>query len=341
MNENKNSDGKKNNIFKKVLYYVIGIIAILLFVYVVLYAASLYSKNLPKGSFSIIKAVVLVIFGILVIKLIQNLFVKIVHNYISEDKLGLLKFLLNFTAYFILFLLIFSSLGIDVTNILLGATFLGIIFGLASQTILSNLLSGFAILFAKPFKIGDRITIVTWQWGLLMSTYQHETMKPGYTGVIKDINILFTTIREDSGFIMKAPNNILMQSMITNYANTNKRLVRIRFELDKTIDFETFKEEFNNYLLTQILIEKTPLPTIRIVDLSLTSYFVAVEAFTPSIFEDPVRDLVLSYVLKVAKKQSETVNKPPAEADKINTLIETNNNKLKEKEGKKEKEIDK
>jgi small-conductance mechanosensitive channel len=337
MNENRNSSNKKNNVFKKVLYYIIGIAAILLFVYAVLYSASLYSKKLPKGSFSIIEAIVLVIFGILIIKLIQNLFVKIVHNYISEDKLGLLKFLLNFTAYFILFLLIFSSLGIDITNILLGATFLGIIFGLASQTILSNLLSGFAILFAKPFKIGDRITIVTWQWGLLMSTYQHETMKPGYTGVIKDINILFTTIREDSGFIMKAPNNILMQSMITNYANTNKRLVRIRFELDKTIDFETFKEEFNNYLLTQVLIEKTPLPTIRIVDLSLTSYFVAVEAFTPSIFEDPVRDLVLSYVLKVvAKKQSETVNKPPAEADKVNSLIATdnNNNKLKEKEGK-------
>ncbi len=297
MNENSNSGDKKNNVFKKVLYYIIGIIAILLFLSAVLYATSLYSKNLPKGSFSIIEAIVLIIFGILIIKLIQNLFVKIVHNYISEDRLGFLKFLLNFTAYFVLFLLIFSSLGIDITNILLGATFLGIIFGLASQTILSNLLSGFAILFAKPFKIGDRITIVTWQWGLLMSTYQHETAKPGYTGIIRDINILFTTIREDSGFTIKAPNNILMQAMITNYANTNKRLVRIRFELDKTIDFESFKEEFHNYLLTQILIEKTPLPTIRIVDLSLTSYFVAVEAFTPSIFEDPVRDLVLSYVL--------------------------------------------
>ncbi len=310
-NTNKNSDEnnkKKHNKYKKISYYLAGIIATLLFLSGLLYAIPIYSKNLPKHSYSIIEAVLLLIFGILIIKLVQELFVKIIHNYISEDRLGFLKFILNFTAYFTLFLLIFSSLGIDISNILLGATFLGVIFGIASQTVLSNLLSGFTILFAKPFKIGDRITIVTWQYGLLMSTYQHEAVKPGYTGVIKDINILFTTIKEDNGFTMKAPNNILMQSLVTNYANTNKRSVRVRFELDKIIDFESFKKDLNIYLLTKKdIIEQNPLPIIRIIDLSLTSYFVAVEVFTPSIFEDPVRDAVLSYVLK---RQSEILSKP-------------------------------
>ena len=310
-NTNKNSDEnnkKKHNKYKKISYYLAGIIATLLFLSGLLYAIPIYSKNLPKHSYSIIEAVLLLIFGILIIKLVQDLFVKIIHNYISEDRLGFLKFILNFTAYFTLFLLIFSSLGIDISNILLGATFLGVIFGIASQTVLSNLLSGFTILFAKPFKIGDRITIVTWQYGLLMSTYQHEAVKPGYTGVIKDINILFTTIKEDNGFTMKAPNNILMQALVTNYANTNKRSVRVRFELDKIIDFESFKKDLNIYLLTKKdIIEQNPLPIIRIIDLSLTSYFVAVEVFTPSIFEDPVRDAVLSYVLK---RQSEILSKP-------------------------------
>jgi len=314
MNINKNSDNNnrnkhnKHNKYKKISYYLAGIIATLLFLSGLLYAIPIYSKNLPKHSYSIIEAVLLLIFGILIIKLVQELFVKVIHNYISEDRLGFLKFILNFTAYFTLFLLIFSSLGIDISNILLGATFLGVIFGIASQTVLSNLLSGFTILFAKPFKIGDRITVVTWQYGLLMSTYQHEAVKPGYTGVIKDINILFTTIKEDNGFIMKAPNNILMQALVTNYANTNNRLVRVRFELDKIIDFESFKKDLNIYLLTKKdIIEQNPLPIIRIIDLSLTSYFVAVEVFTPSIFEDPVRDIVLSYVLK---RQSEILSKP-------------------------------
>ncbi|MDA8052627.1 MAG: hypothetical protein M0012_00550, partial [Deltaproteobacteria bacterium] len=49
------------------------------------------------------------------------------------------------------------------------------------------------------------------------------------------------------------------------------------------------------------LIEKDPSPLIRVADVSLTSYFVAVEVYTPQIYEDPVRDLVLSFVIKRKK----------------------------------------
>ena len=218
---------------------------------------------------------------------------------------------------FILVLFIFTTLGIDISNILLGATFIGVIFGIAAQSFLSNLLAGFIILFGKPFKIGDRITIVTWQYGLLMSTYQHEAAKPGYTGVIKDINMLFTTILEDSGFTMRAPNNILMQALITNYDNTKRRLVRVRFELDKETDFESFRNELYDYLtisgnysnvpdkyskIISALIEKNPSPIIRVVDVSLTSYFVAVEVYSPQIYDDPVRDIILSFVLKLKRR---------------------------------------
>ena len=135
-----------------------------------------------------------------------------------------------------------------------------------------------------------------------MSTYQHETLKPGYTGVIKDISMLFTTIIEDNGFTMKAPNNILMQALITNYNNIKRRSVRVRFELDKKIDFEKFKTELINHLTDNGklngLIEKNPAPVIRVADVSLASYFVAVEVDTPQIYEDPVRDIILSFVIK-------------------------------------------
>ena len=101
---------------------------------------------------------------------------------------------------------------------------------------------------------------------------------------------------------------VILSPILNGFANTNKRSVRVRFELDKVIDFESFKKDLNIYLLTKKdIIEQNPLPIIRIIDLSLTSYFVAVEVFTPSIFEDPVRDIVLSYVLK---RQSEILSKP-------------------------------
>ena len=297
---------------------VLGFLFFALF-YVIHFYSKYFSKNiLPKGYFSIIEALFIAVFGILAIKIIQKSSSKILSGYVSEDKAGFLRFLLSFTAYFILVLFIFTTLGIDISNILLGATFIGVIFGIAAQSFLSNLLAGFIILFGKPFKIGDRITIVTWQYGLLMSTYQHEAAKPGYTGVIKDINMLFTTVLEDSGFTMKAPNNILMQAMITNYDNTKRRLVRVRFELDKETDFETFRKELYDYLtlsgnygviseddskIIEALIEQNPPPVIRAVDVSLTSYFVAVEVYSPQLYDDPVRDLILSFVLKLKRRK--------------------------------------
>lgn len=324
--QNKNGDNKndthKNRYIHKLFNALILVAVLSGLFFVTFYIISYYSRYFPKGSFpkgyfpkgyfSVIEAVFIAIFGIIAIKIIQRSLLKVLSGYISEDRVGFLKFLLSFIAYFILALLIFTTLGIDITNILLGATFLGIILGIASQTLLSNLFAGFIILFGKPFRIGDRVTIVTWQYGLLMSTYQHEAVKPGYTGVIKDINILFTTIVEDSGFTMRAPNNILMQALIINYSNTRRRLVRVRFELDKKVDFENFKPELFNYLIgnntdnnaddINNLIEKDPAPTIRVVDVSLTSYFVAVEVYTPQIYEDPIRDIILSLVLKIKIK---------------------------------------
>ncbi|MDA8272964.1 MAG: mechanosensitive ion channel family protein [Deltaproteobacteria bacterium] len=315
------NDYLKNKYIRKlfnalILIAVLGGLSFVGF-YVISYYARYFPKgSLPKGSFSIIEAVFIAVFGVIAIKIIQKNLFKVLGGYISEDRAGFFRFLLSFIAYFTLILFIFTTLGIDISNILLGATFIGVILGIASQSLLSNLFAGFVIIFGKPFKIGDRITVVTWQYGLLMSTYQHEAVKPGYTGVIKDINILFTTIVEDSGFTMRAPNNILMQALITNYSNTRRRIVRVRFELDKKVDFESFKTELFNYLTgagadaddinsnnnsnggVNNLIEKDPSPLIRVADVSLTSYFVAVEVYTPQIYEDPVRDLVLSFVIK-------------------------------------------
>ncbi len=300
-----------NRLINTVIFIVLlGFLFFVLFYVIIHYYSKYFPKSaLPKGYFSIIETIFIAILGIIAIKVIQKSSSKIFTRYISEDKAGFLRFLLSFITYFTLALFIFTTLGINISNILLGATFLGVILGIAAQSFLSNLLAGFIILFGKPFKIGDRITIVTWQYGLLMSTYQHEAVKPGYTGVIKDINMLFTTIIEDNGFTMRAPNNILMQALVTNYNNTTGKLVRVRFELDKDVDFESFKIDLYNYLTNDNknmpegnLIEKNPPPVIRVVDVSLTSYFVAAEVHTPQIYEDPVRDIILSYVLKRRKK---------------------------------------
>ena len=276
-------------------FIIIGII-----VDVSLRLIAIHTKIIPQNFSSIIDASIIFIVGIIIIKLIQS-FIATTSSYISEANAGILKFVINLLVYSALAIILISVLGINVTNILLGATFLGVVLGLASQTLLSNLFAGIVILFAKPFKIGDRITIVTWQWALSPSTYQHEALKPGYTGVVKDINLLFTHIKEDNGMDLRAPNNVLMSSLVTNYSHVQKRMTRVRLELDKKIEFNALKKDLEFYLEQENLIVKIPPPSIRIVDLSVNSYFIAVEVYSEEIQEDPVRDIILGFCLNYAK----------------------------------------
>jgi small-conductance mechanosensitive channel len=287
MNERQKNIG--NTIKLLFFFAVIGII-----VDVSIHIIAVHTKILPENSSSFIDAFIVFVFGIIIIKIIQK-FIATTTSYINEANAGVLKFIINLLVYSALFIVIFSILGINITNILLGATFLGIVLGLASQTLLANLFAGLVILFAKPFKIGDRITVVTWQWGVSPSTYPHEALKPGYTGRVKDINLLFTTIKEDNGIDLKAPNNVLMSALITNYSNIKNRMTRVRFEVEKNIEFIPLKQALESFLYKEPHILKDPLPTIRIVDLTLNSYFVAVEVFTEEINEEPIKDIILNF----------------------------------------------
>ncbi|MCL4513031.1 MAG: mechanosensitive ion channel family protein [Candidatus Eremiobacteraeota bacterium] len=261
----------------------------------------LFPKMLPK-SFSlnsIIAASVVLLIGYLVIHVMQKYFFKALSRHISEDKAGLIKFITRFALFSILILLILSILGINVSNIIFGATFLGAIIGLASQSLLANLFAGFMIFVTKLVKIGDRITLVTWQWSLQVPTYPHEAIKPGYTGTIKDINLYYTTLEEDNGLILKASNSILMQALITDYSEVQGRQLRIRFEMPRTDPFEQLKKELEDFLSNLDLIEQTPPPLIKIVDLSLNSYSVAVEIYTRQMKnEEEVKNAVLSFCSK-------------------------------------------
>jgi small conductance mechanosensitive channel len=52
-----------------------------------------------------------------------------------------------------------SQLGINVASVLAALGIFGLAFGLAAQDLLSNLIAGFTILWDRPFRIGDEVTI--------------------------------------------------------------------------------------------------------------------------------------------------------------------------------------
>jgi small-conductance mechanosensitive channel len=71
--------------------------------------------------------------------------------------MGLIRALVSFTLFAIAAVLILDNLGVNVTGIVAGLGIGGIAIGLAAQGIFSDLFAALAIIFDRPFKLGDTI----------------------------------------------------------------------------------------------------------------------------------------------------------------------------------------
>jgi small-conductance mechanosensitive channel len=95
--------------------------------------------------------------------------------------------------------IIFSQLRIDLSGLLIAGGFAGIVIGIASQSVVGNLISGVFILVERPISIGDEVLI------------------GDLGGYVEDIRILSTLVRTHEGVYTRVPNQEVFTSNITNY----------------------------------------------------------------------------------------------------------------------------
>jgi len=94
-------------------------------------------------------------------------------------------------------------------SLLAGAGILTVVGGLASQQVLSNLISGLLIVFFRPFKIGDRVTI-------------NNT----FTGTVEDINLRETILRDFENNRVIIPNSQVSSQVLVNANHTDDRICK-------------------------------------------------------------------------------------------------------------------
>jgi len=110
-----------------------------------------------------------------------------------------------------------DNLGFKVSTVLTGLGIGGIAVALAAQTVLSDLLSYIAIVFDKPFVLGDFIIL-----------------EGGFMGSIEHIGIKTTQIRSLGGELIVLPNSDLTSHRVRNYKRMAER--RVVFKVGLTYD---------------------------------------------------------------------------------------------------------
>lgn len=149
------------------------------------------------------------------------------------------KFVLNILRVIIICIavvMVLSELGYNINGLLTGLGVGGLAVSLAAQDSLKNLISGFVIIFDKPFDTGDLI----------------ET--PEFSGFVEDITMRSTRIRKLDDSVIVVPNSALADSNITNYAKLTKRLVDFKIGIVYSAETDTIKkceEEIRAFLRNQ------------------------------------------------------------------------------------------
>jgi len=188
-------------------------------------------------------------------------------------------------GYIIAIIGFLAIIRVSIAEALAAGGFTGLVLGLASQFVLSNIVGGITIIVTKPYRVGDRITFTTWQYGLLAPTYppkffSQDFLVPGYTGVVTEITLMYTVIRTDDNVPLKVPNSIMAQAAIFVHSDTEYRVVRTKYEVPKDLDPDLVIQRVKGEVSKLDFVVREP--SVQILDTSQTTYVIAVDAVCKS-----------------------------------------------------------
>ncbi len=162
------------------------------------------------------------------------------------------------------FIAVTPMLGINLSGLLVAGGIAGIVIGFASQSVVSNLISGIFLMVERPIKIGDCVNI------------------GDVGGVVEDIHILSTIVRTWDGVYVRIPNEKVFTSNITNYiANVARRFeyvvgIRYRDDAERAIEIISRVIEEHPFAL------KNPAPQVFVEELGESSVNIRVRVWAPS-----------------------------------------------------------
>ena len=139
-----------------------------------------------------------------------------------------------------------SQIGISLGPLLAGLGIAGFIIGFALQDSLSNFVSGLMILVYRPFDVGDFVEVA------------------GVKGQINTMSLVNTSFLTFDNQKLVVPNNMVWQSVITNYTAQETRRVDLEFGISYGDDIDKAEAIIREVLDGYETILEDPKPVIKV-----------------------------------------------------------------------------
>jgi small-conductance mechanosensitive channel len=128
---------------------------------------------------------------------------------------GTVGFLIRLVTIGITLLVSLRIAGFRPQTLAVGGAFTAVVFGLAAQQTLGNLIAGMVLLSARPFRVGERVRL------------QAGAVGGSVEGVVSSLGLLYTTLARGEDRIL-IPNNVVLSAAVLPLREPESVDVRVR-----------------------------------------------------------------------------------------------------------------
>jgi small-conductance mechanosensitive channel len=186
----------------------------------------------PERISLIVRVALILLIGIPVVGLIRKLIARLLKDKLSRQSEVLILRTVKYVLMLILFIMVLNEFGFKISAILGAAGIFGVAIGFASQTSVSNIISGIFLISEKPFMIGDVIEV------------------GGNLGIIESIDLLSIKLKTFDGRFVRIPNESMIKNDVINLTRYDIRraqiVVGVAYKEDVRRVLEILKEIADN-----------------------------------------------------------------------------------------------
>lgn len=226
-----------------------------------MYAQHIWGVLKSGAATKALMVVLILMIGWLGARILSRSLAKVARRHFAVHQVMLIK---RLTYYLVVALTVVTALneaGINLSVVIGAAGVASVAIGFASQTSMSNLISGIFIIIEKPFIVGDTIRI------------------GGTTGEVISMGLLSTILKTPDNVVVRIPNENLMKSEIGNITRYSVR----KFDLQIGLQYSANLSDVKNVLLAAVnsmdSLLKQPEPTVQFVGFTERSMDVVVSCW--------------------------------------------------------------
>lgn len=186
---------------------------------------SLISQFITPERISLaIRVILILVIGVPLIRLIRKLTKKMVKDKLSAQSEQLIIRSVYYISVLILMISILNEFGFKLSALLGAAGVFGVAIGFASQTSVSNIISGLFLISEKPFMVGDVVQV-------------------GPTiGTIASIDLLSIKIKTPDNRYVRVPNETMIKTEVVNITRFPTRRINIEISVSYNDDLKQVLE---------------------------------------------------------------------------------------------------